>query len=524
MYQKLEEYSNTEETKAMIKLESDKITNEVSKKYATQEEMSSKITQTADEIKSIVSVSIGTVNLVSNSDFSHKNTAGQYDLKAWSIDNNEASEPIFMKNDKTWLLLFKQTSGQMFATQMLKPINQNEYYTLSFKAINRKGAVQSLGFTLSVKSNDNVSIKNYDYWPDVGTNSNQVQQFSYTFQTPNNDAVNSLEFGIQTYNSNESYTDLLITDIQLEIGKVATEWRASQPDYYDKIEQYSKVVQTVDKISGEVNKKVGKDEFNSKIEQTAKEINSEVSKKVGNNEIISKINQSAEAVGIDADKINLTANDIFNLIAGNAINLTSKNITITSDAFKVDKNGKVTCSDIDITGGTINLTDDGQIASFEISDGGGEYRKYVDVYSWGISMANTSNGDLLDLTPEEIFLTGGNSNTTTKIRTEGITTPKLTQTSLKSKKKNIKQLNVDALELIKDADICLYNLKGEKAKSKKHIGLVIGDGYNCPNEVISEDGQGVEQYSMTSLAWKAIQEQQEIIESLTKRIEKLEAK
>ena len=85
------------------------------------------------------------------------------------------------------------------------------------------------------------------------------------------------------------------------------------------------------------------------------------------------------------------------------------------------------------------------------------------------------------------------------------------------------------MNLIRNADICLYNLKEEKNTAKKHIGLVIGEGYNCPKEVISQNGQGIEQYSMTSLAWKALQEliqqneeQQEITKSLTKRIEKLE--
>ena len=39
---------------------------------------------------------------------------------------------------------------------------------------------------------------------------------------------------------------------------------------------------------------------------------------------------------------------------------------------------------------------------------------------------------------------------------------------------------------------------------KTRIGLVIGQGYNTPNEII--DGDGVEQYAMNSLGWKAIQE------------------
>ncbi len=93
----------------------------------------------------------------------------------------------------------------------------------------------------------------------------------------------------------------------------------------------------------------------SEIKQTTDSITSTVSKKVGNDEIISKINQSAEQVGINANKIQLSANDILNLLAGNAINLTSKNIIISSDKFSVDKNGKVTCSDIHIAGGKINL-------------------------------------------------------------------------------------------------------------------------------------------------------------------------
>lgn len=80
----------------------------------------------------------------------------------------------------------------------------------------------------------------------------------------------------------------------------------------------------------------------TQIQQTTENINTEVSKKVGNNEIISRINQSSEAVGINANKIELNANDVLNLLAGNTINLSSKNISISSDALSIDKNGKIT--------------------------------------------------------------------------------------------------------------------------------------------------------------------------------------
>lgn len=77
---------------------------------------------------------------------------------------------------------------------------------------------------------------------------------------------------------------------------------------------------------------------------------------------------------------------------------------------------------------------------------------------------------------------------------------------------------------------CIYNFdykseiknKEDKNGEPLHYGLVIGDGYNTPKEVISEDGKGIDLYSMTSLAWKAIQEQQTIITALEKRVEELE--
>lgn len=96
-------------------------------------------------------------------------------------------------------------------------------------------------------------------------------------------------------------------------------------------------------------------QMNSSITQTAEEINLEVSKKVDSNEVISKINQSAEAVGINANKINLSANDVLNLLSGNTINLSGKSIKIASNNFSVDENGKMSCSNANITGGNFNV-------------------------------------------------------------------------------------------------------------------------------------------------------------------------
>lgn len=67
-----------------------------------------------------------------------------------------------------------------------------------------------------------------------------------------------------------------------------------------------------------------------------------------------------------------------------------------------------------------------------------------------------------------------------------------------------------ALDIIKNTDICEFNYYG---KTEKTVGLVIGEGYKTPKELIKtikdskgKESQGIDLYSMISLAYKAIQE------------------
>lgn len=64
--------------------------------------------------------------------------------------------------------------------------------------------------------------------------------------------------------------------------------------------------------------------------------------------LFQKLIKALKKFGINANKIELSVNDILNLLAGNEINLGSKKITIKSDNFSVDENGKISA-----TGGTI---------------------------------------------------------------------------------------------------------------------------------------------------------------------------
>ena len=101
--------------------------------------------------------------------------------------------------------------------------------------------------------------------------------------------------------------------------------------------------------------------------------------------------------------------------------------------------------------------------------------------------------------------------------------------SIKEKKKNIKEFK-NGLDIVLNTDIYTYNLKNEK-NTKKHIGFVIGDEYKYSKSITSKDNKGADLYSMISVAYRAIQEQQELIEKqnntikdLQNRIEKLEQK
>lgn len=151
-------------------------------------------------------------------------------------------------------------------------------------------------------------------------------------------------------------------------------------DTYVTINQMNSVInQTAGQIELSVNQKLTEyatseelegavTELNSTITQTADEITSTVSKKVGEDEVISKINQSAEEAGINANKIELSANDVLNLLAGNTINLNGKNISISSTNFNVDKDGNMSCTNANVQGKI--ETSEGTVGGWTINDNG----------------------------------------------------------------------------------------------------------------------------------------------------------
>lgn len=202
---------------------------------------------------------------------------------------------------------------------------------------------------------------------------------------------------------------------------------------------------------------------------------------------------------------------------GKEINLTSDNTTIKSNNFNVDKNGKVTCSNMNVTGGNIELNSASyQMPKFKTSGKGklafdGDTVIYPDGIRTqvnGTTYISLSIGELEEGPSGGLYVSDVLGNDTW-IDPHGIVTPELSQTSKESKKKNIEKYNEDAIKIVKNSEIHMYNFKFEDDKHKKHIGFVIGDlggNYKTPGEVISSSGEGIDSYTMTSVLWKAVQE------------------
>lgn len=261
-------------------------------------------------------------------------------------------------------------------------------------------------------------------------------------------------------------------------------------------------------------------EMNSSITQTTQEINLEVSKKVDENEVISKINQSAEQITIEAEKIGLTATDVLNIISGNAINLTAKEITIASNNFNVDKNGNMSCKNANISGtitsnnatingGKIDINTTRSLGDkiIKVSDDQGA-TTYMGTVNALIGATNV--GDIYT----GVYLQGGAGGQSTVMANS------IVQTSLEKQKKNFEKFD-NGLDIVLNTDIYKFNYITQEDKDKKSIGFVIGENYKYSKDITDAGENGVNLYSMTSVAYKAIQEQQEQIKQLQRKIKEL---
>ena len=259
-----------------------------------------------------------------------------------------------------------------------------------------------------------------------------------------------------------------------------------------------------------------KAELSSSITQTANEINLRVDEKLDEEDFTSanimlKINNDESQATINADKINLngvvTANENFKILSDGSMEAVNGTF----------KNGKILLSTASQGANIFKIQKTGDSNTFLQLGFNLLQLDYA-----GSTLITLGRGEVSGSPVGSISLSGRGY---TLLQSDGIITPKVTQTSLEKDKKNISKYNKSALNEIKNIDIYTYNLKTELDTDKKHIGFVIGKNYNYSKDVVDCDsGQneiGVDNYSFVSLCCKAIQEQQKIIENLQKQINEL---
>ena len=260
-----------------------------------------------------------------------------------------------------------------------------------------------------------------------------------------------------------------------------------------------------------------------------------ISLKVSKGDVISSINQSAEQVSIDASKINLngvvTANEKFKILQDGTMSCENAVITgsaiVNGEKFNVDSEGNLLCNNATMNSGTFNGLING--GSISISGAYSENNPYIEVKN--VNYPNTEFARMWDSAIVIYDYTVGESGTNPLIRTECdngfaelngevVNAFGFNNVSLEERKKNFEKLD-NALEIIKNTDIYKFHYKGDKDEDKKHIGLVIGDNYNYSKELTNKQNDAVDLYSMVGTCFKAIKEQQQIIEDLQKEIKKL---
>lgn len=121
----------------------------------------------------------------------------------------------------------------------------------------------------------------------------------------------------------------------------------------------SEITAKADEINIGVDKKLTKysttEQMNAAINVKSEAINIEVGKKVNKTDytganIMLLVNNDTSGALINASKIKIVANDILTILAGNTIDLTSKNIRISSNNFSVDTSGLLKATNAEISG------------------------------------------------------------------------------------------------------------------------------------------------------------------------------
>ena len=555
-------------------------TSENSEKISKVEQTAESITQTVSNVEEKVE----TVETKADKAQSTADTANQNAQNAQQIANNAVSQITTTTQKVTEI---EQTVDGI--TQSVSNVEE-KVETVETKADNAQKSANTANTNATNAQNTANSINDNlttNYYTKTETNSEINQKadeisstVSKTYSTKTEttqakqDAINSANASTDEKLEDYSTTEEMNSAITQKADSITSEVSKT---YSTKTETTNAKNAAINSANSSTDNKLKNysttTQMNSAITQSANAINTTVSKKVGKNEVISSINQSSESIKINSNKIELTANDVLNLLAGNTINLSGKEITMTSDHLNINSNGKITITDEGTSTSyyfeikKINSNNNLKIGSYEISITNSLANSFIRAGEIGTS---DNSGNQIYFNPNTMqFITASNITT---LKASGIETPHITVNdggnknvtiegngylgcdslyvdatgincvgniqahshiycnngvepfSLAEKKRDIEKYNNKALDEVLNTDIYYYNYKEDAENIKRRVGAIIGDKYKCSKEIIGTEGKGIDLYSMISVAYKAIQEQQEIIEKQNKTIEELTAR
>lgn len=535
--------SQTYTTKTEIEKYVDDIKTEVSEEYTTKEDFNAQMSITSTQLNQIVEKTTTQGNEIDtlNQEYAKINMTSNQIVEQVANFTNDIEKIIKSSNGSNYIEISDAFEGNPIYFSFYGNIHYlypganiypgaNTFTRDSYLSIEYENSSTKMRLPyFDLNYTENV----YDEFVIDGTKAYIIRRLNSDLQPLENEKIE--ELGNVSIPLKNGYNKLKMESFNLNYYIKYN----VQNNYTNSFATKAELKITEDAIKGEVSKKADDKEIKGLISTIAGEIELEVKKKVDNSEythakIVAKINDDTSEVLIDADKINITANDVLNLIAGNELNLTSKNMTIVSDNFNVDKYGNVKIQDEGQAGNT-NLTiisnenQTYQLKNLIRSDGifmsnGNQtlpdsliYMSTVGTGRPQISLSYYKNNsdENLSLSSSYVVLRDGTSETT--IIPSGITTPTLTQTSLATSKKNFEKLE-NALEIISNTDIYKYHLKSQNDDDKKHIGFVIGNKFNYSKDITSEKNDGVDIYSMVSVCLQAIKELNNKIEILEEKI------
>lgn len=145
--------------------------------------------------------------------------------------------------------------------------------------------------------------------------------------------------------------------VRLMAKNIYTTQFATRAEVHSEIDQTATSITTM--VSETYERKDHAESSYSQLQQTASSISATVENNNTKANIVAKINDNTSQVKIKSDVVDISANDVLNILSGNQINLSSKNITINSSNFYVDSNGNATMSSATLKKATLygNNTD-----------------------------------------------------------------------------------------------------------------------------------------------------------------------